>query len=164
MKHWQLFIVMILPTIVRLPAPLGTVFSMIATIFSALWLFSVNYFGQKKIVEFGLIPMNFQRFKIHFVSIGVFIFLANLIPTDISTQHGGLISIITPIFYFPTLLLFIYIVYSFAYVLVFTGIMLAKLDERKEMNLMGSLEHILLLLVLFVWIWLLQPRLNKMFQ
>lgn len=163
MKHWQVFLLMILPTFLSLPSPFSELSHLCATVFSFLWLYALAEFGQAKLKEFQLQPLNLKKFKWHLYSLISFMVLAIFIPDGNSNEGLGWFSWINPILYFPTLLLFLYIFYCFFYILIYIGKLLAKLEYKQEVTFWDSLTHILLFLVMYVWIWFLQPRLNKLF-
>lgn len=163
MKHWQVFLVMILPTFLNLPTPLAELLHLCATVFSFLWLYALAKFGQVKLNEFGLQPLNFSKFKWHLYSLSFFMAIAIFFPSENTEQGFSWFDLISPVLYFPTLLLFLYIFYSFFYILFYIGKLLAQLEYRHEVGFWESGVHILLFLVMYVWIWFLQPRINKLF-
>jgi hypothetical protein len=161
MKHWQLFLLMILPSFWVSPSPLQEIVRLIGATFYFLWLFAIAHYSQEKLVRYGLTTMNEKKVKTNLIVLLIFIWISILIPSN--SEGDSSIYTLFPILYLPTALVFMYIFYAFFQVLFYTAKTIAKLELRREVTFADYGIHVVLLALLFFWIWALQPKLNKEF-
>ncbi len=162
MKHWQLFLLMVVPTVWVSPSPLQEVIHLIGIVFYFLWIYALTFLGQEKLISYGLKPMNFNLLKINLIVLFGFMAIAILLPRS-NEDNNSIFSYIAPFLSVPLALLYFYLVYAFFYILYYCAKLIAVLELRREVSFSDYGMNILLLSLLSFWIWFLQPRLNKEF-
>ncbi len=163
MKHWQLFLLMVLPTVWVSPSPLQEVIHLMGIVFYCLWIYGLAFLGQEKLKTYGLKPMNFNVLKTNLVALFGFMIIAILLPSGNEENSDSIFSYIAPFLSVPLALLYFYLLYAFSYILYYCAKLIAILELRREVSFADYGMNLLLLSLLSFWIWFLQPRLNKEF-
>src|SRR5258706_4213749 len=92
-KHWQLFLLVVIPGAWTSPSPLKEIINSIAVITFLIWIYSIGKSGHDKLKDRGIGPLNFGLFKINILLIPILIVLIYLLDTG--TEDFELIDIIT---------------------------------------------------------------------
>ncbi len=164
LKHWQLFLFMVLPAVIPIPSPLRGVVHLVSLTLYFLWIYAIIHEGQPKLKQYQLPLLKEGRVKWHLRVLFVFVLLSILMPeSSVKQELGFLDGLLNGILLVPSLLLFLYIFYAFFYVLISTAVMLARLEYRQDADFADYLTNTLMLMVLFGGIWFVQPRLNREF-
>ncbi len=159
-RHWQLFILIIVCGAWVSPSPLQEIINGIAFLTFIIWVYSISFYGKEKITLFDEAGMNFNLFRINVFVILISVFVSQMFPAFFGTIHTETFSI-TDI---PLTFLGLYIFYAIFQVLFFTAKIIAMLTEKREVSFGDYFPNLLLLCFLFVGIWILQPKLNKIFS
>jgi nitrate reductase gamma subunit len=158
LKHWHLFLLIFICGAWISPSPLREIINTIAVVTFTLWIYAIGVYGQERIVELGLNPMNVKLFKINLLVVGVFFlirfFLFNSEPTtsetielkDITLILGGLYSF-----------------FAVLQIIIFACKTIAKIELRKEVSFGDYFTNFLLIFFFPIGIWILQPKVNKFF-
>jgi hypothetical protein len=164
LKHWQIFLLMVLPGFLALPGWVGTVLHLLATSAFFLWLTAMHTEGHRKLSAWGLRTLNEARVKRFLVILYGFILLSILISGLSSEgEQSPFARLLNGFMWLPTLLLFLFLFFAFCYVLLSTAVLLARLEYRQDAEFADYLTNTLMLLLLFGGIWIIQPKLNNIF-
>lgn len=164
LRHWQLFLFMVLPTFLPIPSPVREMVHLVSLTLYFLWLYAIIHEGQPKLKQYGLPPLKERSVKIHLSALFVFFLVSILMPeSSVDSEQGFLTGLLRGILFLPSVLLFFYILYAFFYVLISTAVMLARLEYHQDADFTDYLTNTLMLMVLFGGIWFVQPRLNREF-
>lgn len=165
LKHWQLFLCMVLPAVLPVPSPFKGIVHLLALTLYFLWLYAIIHEGQPKLKQYGLPPLKERSVKFHLSALFVFTLLSILMPeSGMDAERGAFTVLLQGILFLPSILLFFYVIYAFFYVLIATAVMLARLEYRQDADFTDYLTNTLMLMVLFGGIWFVQPRLNREFE
>ena len=164
LKHWQIFLLMVLPGFLALPGWIGTVLHLIGASVFFLWLTAMHYEGHRKLSAWGVRTLNETRVRRFLAILYGFILLSILIAGFASgAEQGPLASLLNGFLWLPTLLLFLFLFFAFCYVLISTAVLLARLEYRQDAEFADYLTNTLMLVLLFGGIWIIQPKLNDIF-
>jgi hypothetical protein len=154
LKHWQLFLLLLIYGFWFFESPLFDTVNYLALILFVLWAFSISYYSQVQIVRFGLRRMNTPLL----ICNTVFILFTILTAKFYSVLPIGIYKVIDVTL--PVLIL-VAIVAVF-HILLFAAKALAKIECQREVTLNDYFTNFLLIGV-FIWgIWVLQPKINKL--
>lgn len=160
LRHWQLFILIIVFGAWVSPSPLQEICNGIAFLTFIAWVYSISFYGKEKIIFFDETGMNFNSFRIHVFVILISVIVSKIFPAffrTINTETFGISDLLL-------LLVGLYIFYSIFQVIVFTGKMITMLIEKRKVSFGDYFPNLILICFLFVGIWILQPKLNKIFS
>jgi nitrate reductase gamma subunit len=159
LKHWHLFLLIFICGAWTSPSPYKEIINSIAIVTFSLWIYAIGVYGQERIAELGLNPMNVRLFKINVLIVGVFFliglfFFSNGEPTTSDTIKLKDI---------PLILGVLYLFFAIFQTIVFTCKTIAKIESRKEVSFGDYFINLLLMFFLFIGVWILQPKVNKFF-
>ena len=153
LKHWQLV------ALVIIPALLDSIFlysHIISGIIILLWISSIGYYGQERIILLGLKPMNFKLFAVSLIFLPFFILLSGIIVSD-NPANDTTIDILNMFFG-------LYCGFAIFQVLFFASKMIVTLEYEKEVGINDYLKTVFQIVVFILGIWNLQPRINQIFK
>jgi len=159
-KHWQLFILIFVCGAWVSPEPLQTIVNSIGAVTFSWWIFAIGFFGQQKIISYGLKPMNLALFRINFFFIVLAVIAGFLFPSLMAEENSETLKLAD----IPFIVFGLYFMFAFFQVILFTCKTIAKLTERREVTFGDYLVNFILFGFLFVWLWILQPKLNRIFS
>lgn len=159
-RHWQLFILIIVCGAWVSPEPLQTIVNGIAAATFFWWIFAIGFYGQQKLISYGLKPMKIKLFKINFFFIVMAVVAGFLFPSLLAEENSETLKPAD----IPLIAIGLYIIFAFLQVILFTCKTIAKLTERREVTFGDYLVNFILLGFLFVWLWILQPKINRIFS
>jgi hypothetical protein len=159
-KHWQLFILIIVCGAWVSPEPLQTIINGMAAATFFWWMYAIGIYGNEKISSYGLEPMNLKLFKINLFFIGGTVLVGLIFPSFMAEEHSETIKLAD----IPFIVFGLYLMFAFLQVILFVCKTIAKLTERREVTFGDYLINFILFGFLFVWLWILQPKLNKIFS
>lgn len=151
-KAWVIFIIVVLPALLTVPAPIQGMLNVISISGLLLWLFSIGYYGNKKLNEIGLLhEKNMSLFTICilvFLGLAVFNFLfwKNAGDGNVVEIIFGLIALIT--FFYPIALV---------------SKIIVKLEKGREVEFSEYIVTLVSIIIFPIGIWFVQPRVNKIF-
>lgn len=120
--------------------------------------------GHRKLSAWGQRTLNEVRVKRYLVILYAFILLSILISgLSSKSEEGALATLLNGFLWLPTLLLFLFLFFTFCYVLLSTAVLLARLEYREDAEFADYLTNTLMLVLLFGGIWIIQPKLNDIF-
>ena len=132
---------------------------MVAVVTFTCWIYAIGVYGQERIIEMGLQPMNIKLFKANVLIVGSF-FLIALIFSATQRQINSTSNTFEPkdiIFTLAGLYLF----FAIFQTIYFTCKTLGKIELRREVSFGDIFPSLILLLFFFVGVWILQPKVNK---
>jgi hypothetical protein len=160
-KHWQLFLLIFICGAWTSPSPLKEIINGVAVVTFTLWIYAIGVYGQDRIVELGLKPMNLKLFKTNVVIVGAFFFVGLLF----SAIQGEVSQTTSDTFELKDILYSIgglYLVFALVQTIVFVCKTIAKLEFRREVSFGDYFNNLLLMFFFFVGIWFLQPKINRL--
>jgi len=158
LKHWHLFLLIFICGAWISPSPLKEIINTIAVVTFTLWIYAIGVYGQEKIAQLGLRPMNVKLFKINVLIVGVF-FLIGLFFFNNSDPSTGTIELKD----IPLILGGLYLFFAIFQTIIFACKIIAKIELRKEVSFGDYFPNLLLLFFFFIGVWILQPKVNKFF-
>lgn len=163
-RHWQLFLLVVICGAWTSPSPLKEIINSVAVVTLALWLYAIGVYGQDRIRELGLTPMNLKLFKANVIGIGVICAVALIYSVamgGVNEANRALINTVGPkdlIFIVAGL----YAAFALFQTSIFVSKTIAKLEHRREVNLNDYFNNLVLMLFFFIGIWFLQPKVNRL--
>jgi len=153
-KHWQLVALVIVPALLMSTTPLGKVVSSVSGFILLAWLYSIGYYGQQKIGQLELQPMNLKLFQLNVLLLPVLMIIGSLmnLPESQSPIHSAIGAALG-----------LYSGFAAFQVLLFAGKTLAKLEYQREVSLNEYYFTSLQIVVFILGVWNLQPRINRQF-
>lgn len=150
-KAWAVFIIVVLPIVFTTPAPINGILYIFGFSALFLWIFSIGYYGSKKLDEMGLPNKgNMRLFTISSFASPVFCAVFVLFRNNIGESAVGFIlGLIGSVCYFYTFFL--------------ASKIMVTLEKRREAS---PSEYLMALLSLFMFpfgIWFIQPKVNRIF-
>ncbi|MEI9956959.1 MAG: hypothetical protein WDM90_11810 [Ferruginibacter sp.] len=158
LKHWHLFLLVFICGAWVSPSPSREIVNSIAVVTFSLWIFAIGVYGQKRIVELGLNPMNIKLFKINVIIVGGFFlttlfFISNAEPVASDTIELKDI---------PLILGSLYLFFAIFQTIIFACKTIAKIELQKEVSFGDYSTNLFLMFFFFIGIWILQPKVNKL--
>ena len=151
-KHWHLFILIVLLGAWTSPSPLKEIINSIAGLTFLTWIYSIGVFGQEKLKELGLQTSDTKFFKINIFLIALLTVTINLFSKETTDFE------ISDIIIVPFAL---YLIFSIFYTAIFAIKTLTKIELKKEIEFSDWILNFIMLIILFVGIWFIQPKVNK---
>lgn len=160
-KHWQLFLLICICGAWTSPSPLREIINSVAVVTFTLWIYAVGVYGQDRIAELGLKPMNLKLFRINVIIVGSFFFVGLVLSAIIgkvdqtTTNTLNLKDIIYTIGG-------LYFVFAMVQTIIFVSKTIAKIEFKREVTFGDYFNNLLLMFFYFVGIWFLQPKVNRL--
>jgi|SRR5690554_5546510 len=159
LKHWQLFILIILTGAWTSPSPLKEIINSIGLFTFVIWIYAIGYYGQEKLKSLKLPTLNTKLFNINIVLFPIlliiYLFLSPELTADnIQTEFDTRTILLIPI----TLYLF----FALFQTIVFACKTLAMIELKREVTFSDYLLNFILTLFLMIGIWILQPEITKL--
>jgi hypothetical protein len=156
LKHWQLLLLLMVYGFWSFEELILNNIQYIGIAVFVLWAFAIGYYGQKHIETAGLKRMNVLLLTCSTVFILITIVAVKFyteLPQDLYKEMD----------YSLPLMVFVAIAAGM-YVLFFAAKTIAKIEYRSEVTFDDCFTNFLLILI-FIWgIWILQPKINRLFQ
>jgi hypothetical protein len=163
-RHWQLFLLIVIYGAWTSPSPLKEIINSVAVITLALWLYAIGIYGQDRIEELGLQPMNLKLFKVNVIGIAVLCAAAliySLSQGGVNEANRVIANTVGPkdlIFILASL----YAVFALFQTIIFASKTIAKLEYRREVTFNDYFNNLLLFCFFFIGVWFLQPKVNRL--
>ena len=160
-KHWQIFLLIVICGAWVSPSPFREIINSISVTTFILWIYAVGVYGQERISELGLQPMNTKLFKTNIIVLGVLAVIgliysasqAKIINYNNTFEPKDIIFIIVGV----------YFCFAFFQTIIFSCKTISKLESKREVSFGDYSNNIFLIIFLFIGIWVLQPKINKLF-
>ncbi|MBS1743751.1 MAG: hypothetical protein JST81_12020 [Bacteroidetes bacterium] len=155
LKHWHLFVLIVILGAFAAPGYVPVVPRLIALLAFIGWLSAIAIYGNKKINDYGLQPLNEKLFRFN-----SFVVLSTIITMLFFLLPGK-----PEAFTFADMLLVVwaaYFIYAVFYCLFFIARVLSiVIDKNRGGDYLGRF-----FLVFFfpVGVWILQPKINRIFS
>jgi len=159
LKHWHLFLLIIICGAWTSPSPLKEIINSIAVVTFSLWIYAIGVYGQERIAELGLNSMNVKLFKINVLIIGVFFLIGLLFFNDSEPTRSDTIELKDV----PLIIGGLYLLFAIFQTIVFACKTITKIELRKEVSFGDYFTNLLLMFFFFIGVWILQPKVNKFF-
>ena len=153
-KHWQLFLLIFICGAWTSQSPLREIINAIAVVTFTLWVYAIGVYGQERIEDLRLKPMNLNLFKINVFIVGSF-FLVGLF---LSATIGEVNPATTGTFDLKLILKTIgglYLTFAMVHTIIFTCKTIAKIEYGREVSFGDYLNNCILMLFFFIGIWFL---------
>lgn len=163
LKHWQLFLLIVICGAWTSPSPLKEIINSVALVSFTSWVYAIGVYGQSRIAELGLMVMNVKLFKVNVLISGV-LWLILLICAatqgqDIgANEPSGTIRIKDILFILPGF----YFFFAFVQTIIFACKTIAKIELRREVSFGDYFTNLLLMVFFFIGVWILQPKINRL--
>ena len=151
LRHWQLFLMIILPAAWVSSSPLKEIINSLGLMILFLWLYAISYYGQGVRSALGLPIMRVSFFQFNFI----YCLLYCLFQLYFSNKFEGLATLGT-----PYILLGLYSALAAFHVFGFTAKTLTSIIYRKEASFSEYIFTSFQLLFFIFGIWGLQPKIN----
>lgn len=158
LKHWHLFLLIVVTGAWISPSPLKEIVSATSYISFSVWVYALGVFGNQKISEMGILPFSLNFFKITaFIAPILCVILLFLAPK----QVNGVVEEVD-----LQLAAFIaggfFLIFVLIYNVVFACKTLTTLELRRQASFSESLTNLVLMIFLFIGIWILQPKITRL--
>ena len=152
-KHWQLFLLVVLTGFWVSPSPLKEIINMISIITFTIWAYAIVVQGQEKLQKFGYCK-NLIFFKSNIVLIATTMTVSLFISDELE-------STIMVIF----LILFsIYLLFAIFYCIYLVAKTIKSVEMNKKAGFKDYNGYLLLIFFFFIGVWVLQPKVNRIFS
>jgi hypothetical protein len=154
LKHWQLFLLFIMIGIIECFLSGNLLF--LGLFFPLLWAFLILFYGQQKLTQLG-----FKRIRL---SLLTFIFCFIIIVFVAISSYSIFPDRFTDIldYLFPPLALFS--IAAAFWILFLAAKTITKIEYKREFKFKEYFDNFLFLSIPIVGIWVLQPKINYLFQ
>lgn len=158
LKHWHLFLLIVVTGAWTSPSPLKEVINSISFISFSIWIYAIGVFGNQRVSGMGIqaFPLNFFRVNTFLVPVLCVILLV-LAPK----QANGVVEKVD-----LQLAVFMvsgfYLIFALIYSVVFACKMLATIELKRHASFSESLINLVLMFFLFIGIWMLQPKITRL--
>jgi hypothetical protein len=152
-KHWQLFLITVLPAAIVMAGPLKLIINAIGLAFGLIWCYSIVSLGQKDARSLEIEPLNLRWFNLNVGLVPVLFFIIALVPEDLEVTNPLTIL---------AMLSSVYFVIAMIQILVHTGKTFVMLEKGRPVKRDDYLLTVLLLFMFIVGIWILQPKANRL--
>jgi hypothetical protein len=160
LKHWQLFLLIVICGAWVSPSPLREIINGISFITCFCWIFAIGKYGDLRIKELGIKPLNVRLFTFNLVLIAIF--FAILLIQSVSPFIP--VSDTFTIWQIPFDLLLLYFVVAAIQTLLFACKTMVTIESRREVSFSNYFPTFLLMLFLFIGVWIIQPRVYRIFS
>lgn len=156
LRHWQLFILIVILGAWTSPSPLKEIINFISIATFATWIYSVGLYGQEKIKILGLESMKLTMFKITTLSIPIiFILLWTISPLKEDEGNWGIATILLG-------LLSVDLIYAVIYSIYFAAKTIVTVEKAKPVEFNDYIGTIILTVLFLVGVWIIQPKVNRL--
>ncbi len=143
------------------PSPLKEIINFVAVVTFTLWIYAIGVYGQARINELGLKPMNIKLFKVNVAIVGAFyliVLVLSAIIGEVSQTTTGAFELKDALYTIGGL----YFVFAMVQSIVFVCKTISKLEFQREVTFGDYFNNLLLMFFFFVGIWFLQPKVNRL--
>jgi hypothetical protein len=154
LKHWQLFLLVVLTGTWVSPSPLKEIINMISVVTFTLWAYAIIVQGQQKLLSVGNYTPNLSLLRFNII----------LILTAIVTSFFVSVESENPIFIIPLIILSFYLVFAILYCIYIIAKIIKSIELNREAEFGDCIGYLLLIFFFFIGVWILQPKLNKIFS
>lgn len=154
LKHWQLFLLFILPVILSLPKPLEVILSILSIFTFVVWVYSIGVYGQEKVAALRLRSMNLKLFRFHWVYIFLMVIMSLIVPTQ-GRDYTQPVEIMV-------MILSAYGGFAALQVLFFAAKTVAKVELRREVEFSDCIMNFLQIASSALGVWGIQQRVNRL--
>jgi hypothetical protein len=159
-KHWQLFLLIVICGAWTSSSPWEEIVNGVFVVTFTLWIYAIGIYGQDRIAEMGLKPMKSSLFKIN---VGCCCVLSIAAPIYSSIQDEA--RMVSNSFEAQDIIYTIAMLYGlFAAIqmIIFASKTITKIEFQREVSVNDYFSNILLMVFIFVGIWILQPKVNRL--
>jgi hypothetical protein len=160
LKHWQLFLLIVICGAWVSPSPLREIVNSVSVITLFSWIYSIGVYGQDRIAEMGLKIMNLKLFKTNMVIVGiscVVVLVHSAItkePSETSSAFGFTDIIFSVVAF--------YFVFAIFHTIFFVCKTIAKVEYRREVRFSDYFDYFFFMASVIIGIWVLQPKVNRL--
>ncbi len=157
-KHWQLFLLIVICGAFVAPTPVGEIINAIAMVTFSTWLYSVGYYGELKLRNWGISNKNLSLFRFNIILVAALCLVSLLLPKDFVASTNDDFSVGTVL-----LVLFgFYVFFAAIQAIVFVSKTLAALEKHKAVVFDDYFTNLILFVFFFVGVWIFQPKINRL--
>lgn len=141
-KHWQLFLLIFICGAWTSPSPLKEIINSVAVITGLLWIYAIGTYGQERIIQLGLEPMNLKLFKTNIIIVSLFYVLGLLFSAtkeDVIQQASEGFSLVDLI----SIVCSLYFVFAIFQTTFFAAKTITKIQYNREITFSDCLPNFL---------------------
>ena len=157
LKHWHLFLLIFICASWKSHSPLEEIINSIAIVTISLWIYSIGVYGHQPVLNLGLSAMKIKLFRFNVILVGATL-LSLFIWFHLSISDTLQMKDI------PLAILSIYLLYALFQPIFFVAKVLAKIQHRNEVIFSDYLYYLLLICFFPFGIWIVQPKINRIFM
>ncbi len=129
LKHWQLFLLIVLPLAWVSPSPLQEMINSIGIITFGLWIYGIGIYGHSNLKEEQAEQMNLSLFKLN-SKMSILTLLLIYIITQIHPDFDSSFSIYNLIM----IPISLYLIYTIFYIVIFSSKTLTSLELDRQVT------------------------------
>ena len=160
LKHWQLFLLILIPPSLNLESPWGEILGSISLLTLFAWIYAIGFYGQEIIVNRGLKTDNFIYFKFNTL-LSCFYFL---IAISLEQNEKIKIDMKFDLKTIVVLIIGFYCLFAAFQAILFVCRTLVTIEQNRNVILSDYFVTFVLIGNFIFGIWFVQPRINKIFK
>lgn len=158
-KHWQLFLLIVITGSWTSPSPLNEIINAISFITFNIWIYSIVVYGHERIAILGLPTLNIKRFKTNIILISILIIIVYLLAPEQNSDENQAVSNLKSILFIPITL---YLVFAISLTVIFACKTLAILELKREVTFGDYFVNLILIVTFIIGVWVIQPKVTKL--
>ena len=158
LKHWQLFLLIVITGAWSPPSPMKEVFNSVSIISFSIWINSIVIFGHKKIKQLGLSVFDLKLFKINILFGPIFLIICMVTLSN---------KVIEPELKFDLLsafliLLCLYSIFAILYCIYLACKSIALIELRRHVAFGDYFPNLIMIVFFIFGVWILQPKITRL--
>jgi hypothetical protein len=153
-KHWQLFLLIIIPTSYISKSDVLIFIKLFGILISSIWVYSVVVYGNKKIIELNLPKINLKLFSINILLIPILCLFVFLYFYK-GYGQSGVLKLIWNIVMF-------YWLFAILQTILIAAKTLITIELKRKATFSDYFWTYFFMINLFIGIWFIQPKINKL--
>lgn len=158
-KHWQLFLLIVIPRFLTLPSPLGEIIHLISLVTFTIWIYSIGVYGQERVAILGLPNLDIKKFKTNIILITILLIIIYILPQDQNAYDTESESSLHLKLLIPVLLYFFFVIIQ---AVIFVCKTLAIIELKREVTFGDYFVNLILIGFLMIGVWVIQPKVTKL--
>lgn len=159
LKHWHLFILIVLTGAWTSPSPLKEIINSVALVTFLIWIYAIGIYGQEKLEHLKLPTLNSKFFRINIILFPILLILSFLLSPEQTAENTQAEFNSQTIVLIP---ISIYMFFALFQTIVFSCKTLAMIELKREVNFSDYLVNFILMLFFIIGVWILQPKITKL--
>ncbi len=158
-KHWQLFLLTVLPGMWTSPSPIMEIINSFAIVVFSIWIYAVGFHGQERAAALGLPTLSLRLFKVNtallpVLTITMLVILPKYLDKNSSNEISAQTALLLPLAF--------YLFFAGFHTIYFAGKTLATLELKREVHFGDYFLNSFLIVVFIIGVWILQPKATRL--